>query len=229
MIRRLFSLSSLMVEKTLDSVFHPQADTHGEILRMETDIDKLYRLILRLLLLSARDRDLAKQIGISDTRHLLGDRAISASLEFVGDLCEELISEFGETFPPGGEEDPLHNEVGKLSSMFHRLSASTSSCLFEHDLNAASEALDSATLLEKECWSGMKMIRNSSRNRKRTNAPAGDDSTGRYSLLFSGIRNIAKEYELIVQVMMNRFIEAPSPKFPYLEIRKEIRLHDSED
>ncbi len=229
MIRRLFSLSSLMVEKTLSTVFHSQAESYAEILKMETDIDRLYRLILRLLLLSARDKDLARQIGIDDARHLLGDRAISASLEFVGDLCEELIREFTEILPPGSEENTLNDEVKKLSSMFHKLSTSTSSCLFEHDLNAASEALDSASILEKECWSGMKMIRNNGRNRKKAGTTSGEDRTGRYSLLFSSTRNIVKEYELIVQVMMNRFIESPSQKFPYLEIGNRNLNYESVD
>ncbi|MBX8641909.1 MAG: hypothetical protein KIY10_04975 [Thermoplasmata archaeon] len=220
MIRRLYSLSSLMVERTLDSMFSPETNTHTEILRMESDIDRLYRLILRLLLLSARDRDLARQIGITDMRHLLGDRAISASLEFVGDLCEELVLEFAEVPPQKEYEHIMHGKVGKLSAMFHELSTSTSSCLFEHDLNAASQALDSVLLLERECWSGMKTIRGSEMKRGSAAASVGKDETCRYSLLFSSIRNIAKEYELLVQVMMNRFIEAPNPKFPYLEIGK---------
>ncbi len=220
MIRRLFSLSSSMVLKTLDSVLHPRSEMNAEILSMEMDIDRLYRLILRLLLLSARDKGLARQIGITDTRHLLGNRAISAGLESVGDLCEELIHEFSSMSPPVDEKDILNDEVAKLSSMFQRLSTSTSSCLFEHDLNAASEALDSASLLEKECWSGLKMIRNGGRNRKKAEPHGEEDPGARYSLLFSGMRNIAREYELLVQVMMNRFIESPSPKFPYLEIGK---------
>lgn len=217
MIRRLFSLSSAMVVKTLDNVSHPQAEAREEVSRMEMDVDRLYRLILRLLLLSARDKDIARQIGITDTRHLLGDRAIAASLEFVGDLCEELIQEFCSMPYTEDGSDAVHDEIGKLLSMFRGLSKSTSSCLFEHDLNGASEALDSVSLLEKECWSGMRMIRKWDADRRRAAAQTAEDTGGLYQMLFSSMRNIAKEYELLVQVMMNRFIESPSPKFSYVE------------
>jgi hypothetical protein len=35
------------------------------------------------------------------------------------------------------------------------------------------------------------------------------------------MKNIVREYEFIVQIMMNRFIENPSHKFPYVEIETQ--------
>jgi phosphate uptake regulator len=216
MIKRLFLQSSTMVEKMLESIMQTDSGALRDITSLEMDVDKLYRLILRLLLLGARDRDMAKQMGIEDSRHLLGNRAIAASLESVGDLSEELVNEFEAAGLLNGQKVRFNTETSTLLSMFSDLSASTSSCLFERDLNAASSALDSASVLQKKCWAGLKALQ-----KKQQGAHgAAIEFSGAYSLLYSGMSNIAKEYELIVQVMMNRFIEKPSMKFPYLEIEE---------
>ena len=216
MIKRLFFQSSAMVERMLESVMNSDGSALREVADMEMDVDKLYRLVLRLLLLGARDRDVAKQMGIEDSRHLLGDRAIAASLEFVADLSEELVNEIDAAGQHQPRKEQFKTETTALLSMFHELSVSTSSCLFERDLNAASAALDGAQALEKTCWEGMKSLQ----NRQKHEHAQREQLSVFYPLLYSGMRNIAKEYELIVQVMMNRFIEKPSAKFPYLEIEE---------
>lgn len=219
MIKRLFFQSSAMVERMLADAMHPDAGALRDVADLEMDVDRLYRLVLRLLLLGARDRDVAKQMGIEDSRHLLGDRAIAASLEFVADLSEELVNEIDAAGLHQSGKEQFKAETTLLLSMFHELSVSTSSCLFERDLNAASAALDGAHALERTCWEGMKTLQ----NRQREEHGQREHLSVFYPLLYSGMRNIAKEYELIVQVMMNRFIEKPSAKFPYLEIEEAAR------
>jgi phosphate uptake regulator len=216
MIRRLFLLSSLIVERTLENVLKSSEISRNSINAMEMEIDRLYRLILRLLLLGAKDREMAKQIGIEDPRHMLGDRAIAAALESVGDISEGLSNEILAAGFPRTGRGVYDESIRRILSMFRELSANTSKCLFEHDLKAASAALDSALALEEQCVSELKTV--NTKIKEQTEHSKSADITG--SLIFSGMKNIIREYEFIVQIMMNRFIENPSHKFPYVEIAK---------
>jgi len=216
MIRRLFLLSSLIVERTLENVLKSSEASRSSISAMEMEIDRLYRLILRLLLLGAKDREMAKQIGIEDPRHMLGDRAIAAALESVGDISEGLSNEILSAGFPRSGKGVYDESTQRILSMFRELSANTSKCLFEHDLKAASAALDSALALEEQCVSELKTV--NAKIKEQTERSKSADIIG--PLIFSGMQNIIREYEFIVQIMMNRFIENPSHKFPYVEIVK---------
>jgi phosphate uptake regulator len=216
MIRRLFLLSSLIVERTLENAIRPTEAGSGIIETMELEIDRLYRLILRLLLLGARDREVARQIGIEDSRHMLGDRAIAAALESVGDLCESLIGQLQSSSQPKHSAN-YDEAIERILSMFRELSSDTSRCLFEHDLKAASQALDNAGVLEEACVAEIKTAHSESQPKNEKKGIAENVRP----LIFSNMKNIVREYEFIVQIMMNRFIENPSHKFPYVEIETQ--------
>ncbi len=216
MIRRLFLLSSLIVERTLENAIRPTEASSGSIGTMELEIDRLYRLILRLLLLSARDREVARQIGIEDSRHMLGNRAIAAALESVGDLCESLTGQLQSSGQPRHSAN-YDEAIEKMLSMFRELSSNASRCLFEHDLKAASQALDSAAVLEEACVAEIKSAHSESPPRNERKGMADNVRP----LIFSNMKNIVREYEFIVQIMMNRFIENPSHKFPYVELEMQ--------
>src|SRR5437773_3791446 len=66
-----------------------------EVARMEVEVDRLYWLVVRQLLLAAQNRTVAAKIGVTEPRHLLGNRVASVTLENIGDLWEELATEIG--------------------------------------------------------------------------------------------------------------------------------------
>src|SRR2546426_11285520 len=66
-----------------------------ELARMEIELGRLYWLVVRQLLLAASNRSVAAKIGVTEPRHLLGDRLAAATLENVGDLWEERAAENG--------------------------------------------------------------------------------------------------------------------------------------
>src|SRR5438093_11714409 len=63
-----------------------------EVARMELEVDRLYWLVVRQLLLAAQNRTIAGRIGVTEQRHLLGDRVVTGGLENVGDLWEEVAA-----------------------------------------------------------------------------------------------------------------------------------------
>src|SRR5438093_10962191 len=71
-----------------------------EVARMELEVDRLYWLVVRQLLLAAQNRTIAGRIGVTAPRHLLGDRVVTVGLEHVGDLREELAAGVGPFLKP---------------------------------------------------------------------------------------------------------------------------------
>src|SRR5207244_12375276 len=66
-----------------------------QVARMEIEVHRLDWLVVRQLLLAASNRSVAAKIGVTEPRHLLGDRLTAATLENVGDLWEEMAAEIG--------------------------------------------------------------------------------------------------------------------------------------
>ncbi|MEM3852400.1 MAG: hypothetical protein QXP70_05310 [Methanomassiliicoccales archaeon] len=213
MIRRLFLLSTMIVERTLENALTMSEKSLGAVQALEMEIDKLYRLILRLLLLAASDREVAKQSGVDDPRHTLGNRAIAASLESVGDIAEALSGYLYAASSSRKDQRKSDERILKLLSQFREMTSSAAKCLFEHDLKSASSALDNVLQLEKLCIDGITISGENRRSRQEKNEGEGIFDT----LIFTGMRSIVREYELIIYVMMNRFIERPDQRFPYLE------------
>src|SRR5207244_13265024 len=72
-----------------------------QVARMEIEVHRLDWLVVRQLLLAASNRSVAAKIGVTEPRHLLGDRLAAATLENVGDLWEEMAAEIGPAMRSG--------------------------------------------------------------------------------------------------------------------------------
>src|SRR5919198_1119682 len=92
-LRRLHYLTSRMEKLVLGVLAGESGGRIDEVGRMEVEVDRLYWLVVRQLLLGAQTRSIAARIGVTEPRHLLGDRVVSVSLENLGDLWEELAAE----------------------------------------------------------------------------------------------------------------------------------------
>src|SRR2546428_8963630 len=95
LLRRLQSLTSRMEKLALGVLAGEAVGRIEEVARMEIEVDRLYWLVVRQLLLAASNRSVAAKIGVTEPRHLLGDRLTAATLENVGDLWEEMAAEIG--------------------------------------------------------------------------------------------------------------------------------------
>ena len=92
LLRRLHYLTSRMENLALGVIAAATNGNIEEVVRMEAEVDRLYWLVVRQLLLAAQNRNVAGKIGESEPRHLLGDRVVAVMLENVGDLWEELAT-----------------------------------------------------------------------------------------------------------------------------------------
>ena len=96
LIRRLHYLTSRMEKLSFDCIRDDAGAIADEVKRLEEEVDKLYWLVVRLLLLAVKDRTVASNVGETDPRRILEDRVVSSELENIGDLWRYVAKAFSE-------------------------------------------------------------------------------------------------------------------------------------
>ena len=95
LIKRLQILVSRSLEQVTRSLDLKQTGGLNEVARVQDEIDELYWLILRQLLVALNRRELASEIGIESPLHASGDRVSAKTLDEIGgiiqDIAEELV------------------------------------------------------------------------------------------------------------------------------------------
>ncbi len=93
----------ILVGRSLGNVIEAlEAGTTGrlnEVRRIQDEVDELYWLIVRQLLVALNRREIAAEIGIESPLHASGDRVTAKTLEQIGsvilDLAEEIVRQKG--------------------------------------------------------------------------------------------------------------------------------------
>ena len=96
LIKRLQILVSQSLEHVMDALDLKQTGKLNEVARVQEQIEELYWLILRQLLIALNRRELASEIGIESPLHASGDRVSAKALDEMGiiirEMAEELVS-----------------------------------------------------------------------------------------------------------------------------------------
>lgn len=95
LVKRLQILVSRSLVYVMNSLDLKQTGNLNEVARVQEEIDELYWLILRQLLVALNRRELASEIGIESPLHASGDRVSAKTLDEIGgiiqDIAEELV------------------------------------------------------------------------------------------------------------------------------------------
>ncbi|MDG6982942.1 MAG: phosphate uptake regulator PhoU [Nitrososphaerota archaeon] len=95
LVKRLQILVSRSLDRVIDSLDLRQTAGLNEVSRIQEEIDELYWLISRQLLVALSRRELASSIGIESPLHASGDRVSAKTLDEIGgiiqDAAEELV------------------------------------------------------------------------------------------------------------------------------------------
>jgi phosphate uptake regulator len=95
LLKRLQILVSQSLEYVMDALDLKKTSSLNEVARVQKEIDELYWLILRQLLVALNRRELASEIGIESPLHASGDRVSAKTLDEIGgiimDVAEELV------------------------------------------------------------------------------------------------------------------------------------------
>jgi phosphate uptake regulator len=211
LIRRLHFLTSRMEKLALGLLSGSATGNLEEVGRMELEVDRLYWLVVRQLLLAAQNRSISARVGVTEPRHLLGDRVVAVSLENVGDLWEELAAGVASLLgPTRAVPRDFARTIGAIKDKLEQMIELTMTAFFANDLAKAIEALDRQAALIREV-----------RTHAATKAPArgGRRSgpsrlNGFAQIVLRPIEHVTKYYATIAQITVNRALESPARPRP---------------
>ncbi len=204
LLRRLHYLTVRMENLALGILTGTEQGTMDEVVRMEAEVDRLYWLVVRQLLLAAQNRTIAAKIGETEPRHLLGDRVVAIMLENIGDSWEELARGSSALLRPHRR---IPREFAKILTRFksglENVMDLTMTAFFTENLAKANEALDAKEALEAEIKEfgekapGMKCDRSGTICRTCTILRA----------ILKPLEHVTKYYGTIAQITINRALE----------------------
>jgi len=117
LIKRLQLLVSKSLESVTSSLDLRQTGSLNQVARVKEEVDELYWLILRQLLVALNRRELASEIGIESPLHASGDRVSAKTLEEIGGIVQDIAEELVRLRGQGAKVD------AKVASSMKRLAA----------------------------------------------------------------------------------------------------------
>ena len=93
LIKRLQLLVSRSLEHSIEALRSGSPRVLNEIRRIQEEVDELYWLIVRQLLVALSDREISSKIGLESPLHTSGDRVSAKTIEEIGRIILELTEE----------------------------------------------------------------------------------------------------------------------------------------
>lgn len=203
LLRRLHYLTSRMENLALGVLAGASTGNIEEVIRMEAEVDRLYWLVVRQLILAAQNRSVAGKIGEGEPRHLLGDRVVAVVLENVGDLWEELATGSLTLLKPTRRiPREFSKAIASIKLELEKLMDLTMTAFFTSNLEKADDALDLKDALEKD----LKAFSQASGLRCTGKGDICSTCTFLRAVL-RPIEQVAKYYGTIAQITINRSLE----------------------
>lgn len=106
LVKRLQILVSRSLEIVTDSLDLRQTGGLNQVGRVKDEVDELYWLILRQLLVALNRRELASEIGIESPLHASGDRVSAKTLEEISGIIQDIAEELVRLRGQGTKMDP---------------------------------------------------------------------------------------------------------------------------
>jgi phosphate uptake regulator len=154
LVKRLQILVSQSLEYVMEALDLRQTGGLNEVARVQEEIDELYWLILRQLLVALDRRELASEIGIESPLHASGDRVSAKTLDEIGGIIMDVAEELARLRGQGAQMDlKVAASIRRLAAKAGEAFNTTVESLLTPDIKliAKSVALVEDTLqLEKE-------------------------------------------------------------------------------
>jgi phosphate uptake regulator len=154
LIKRLQMLVSRSLEYVIDALDLTQTGRLNEVARVQEEIDELYWLILRQLLVALSRRELAAEIGIESPLHASGDRVTAKALDEIGSIIQDVAEELVRLRGLGTKMDPrVAGRIRGLASKSGEAFNTTVESLLTPDIRLIGKSLalvDETMQLERE-------------------------------------------------------------------------------
>ena len=192
----------ILVAKSLDDVMEAldlkKTGSLDEVKRVQGEIDELYWLIVRQLLVALNRRELAADIGIESPLHASGDRVCAKTLDEIGSIILDIAEELTRLKGRGTKMDPLVvDDIRGLGAKAGEAFNTTVESLLTSDLRliGRSAALVGETLkMEKEV----------------THEMLESDEYGYARVIASQFAQLARYCNIIIEIASHRLLRKSS-------------------
>ncbi len=154
LVKRLQILVSRSLEYVSNSLDLKQTGSLNEVARVQDEVDELYWLILRQLLVALNRRELASEIGIESPLHASGDRVSAKTMDEIGGIIQDIAEELVRLRGLGTKMDPkVTASVRRLAVKAGEAFNTTVESLLTPDIKLIGRSLtlvDEAMKLEKD-------------------------------------------------------------------------------
>lgn len=154
LIKRLQVLISRSLDAIIDAMDLRNVSGLNGVLRIQDEMDELYWLIVRQLLVALSRKEMASEIGIESPLHASGDRVMAKAMEEVGDMVVDISQELMQLRTQGVKMDEaVVTEIRELAVDAREAFDTTAKSLLTPDFNLIEESvklIDKAFGLEKK-------------------------------------------------------------------------------
>ncbi len=202
LIQRLHRVGLSMQDTALRALLEKRQDIAGEVLQMENEADRIYWLIVRQLILATTKLGAARDMGVFNPQHALGNRIVAKHLECIADCAENTAKE---VIAIKDEEYQRHTsvlqEIAQMSKAVRSISENTMRAFTKLDVVLANESIEDGG-------------RARARNRKISEKIVDEVLNRNVALAFRSITwnltEAARYCQMIAEVTINRYLEEPS-------------------
>jgi len=154
LIKRLQVLVSRSLDNVVEALDLKKTGSLNEVRRVQDEIDELYWLIVRQLLIALNRRELASEIGIESPLHASGDRVSAKALDEMGSIILEIAEELVRLRGKGTKMDQrMTANMGKLAAKAGEAFNTTVESLLSPDIKLVGKSaalVDETLRLEAE-------------------------------------------------------------------------------
>jgi phosphate uptake regulator len=141
LLHRLQSMVSTMLENVLRALEEDRPELASEAQRIRLDVEELYWLIVRQLLLSLRSSGVSRRLGIESPLHAVGTRVVSKTLEEISSFIEAAAGVLAEIRQRASQLDQeVKDELLSYGRLVWDVLRATMKALFNPDIHQLMEA-----------------------------------------------------------------------------------------
>ena len=144
LMKKLHVMVTAMHNASMNALLGGRTELAKEALQMENEVDQIYFLAVRQLLLALRERDIAGEIGIESPLHAAGSRVAAKALEEIADVTAGIAKETIVLSEVGFKMDAgMLQAMQKFSSLVQSIFGKTMKAFLSRDIKLANETLNS--------------------------------------------------------------------------------------
>lgn len=198
LVKRLQILVSRSLEYVTESLDLSKAGRLDQVAHVQEEVDELYWLILRQLLVALNRRELASEIGIESPLHASGDRVSAKTMDEIGAIIQDIAEEVARLRGLGTRMDPkVIASIRKLAEKAGEAFNTTVESLLTPDIKLIGRSLalvDETMQLEREV----------------THELLESDGSGYARVLVSYFGQLARYCNIITEIASHRLLRKTS-------------------